>query len=187
MVTLVKFIGNVIHMDKMILAVFTDRTHAEEAVNTLQTHGISSENISVITKENKVEETSSVARDVADGTVGGAVTGGAIGGLAGLLAGAGVIPALAGLLIGGPIAVALGATGVAAVAISGVVTGSLAGGFIGALTSLGLSEDDAKYIDETVTNGGVVVAVPSNVEMDDKVRDVLSSHHAAKITTVHGK
>lgn len=174
-----------VSMDKMILAAFADRDHADAAVGDLSEAGFEPSDISVITKEDK-SGAKDMADNTAEGAASGATTGAALGGLAGLLAGAGVFPALAGLFIGGPIAAALGLGGIAATAVSGAVTGGLAGGLIGALTGMGVSEETAKSYDEVVNKGGVVVGVPAR-DGDTDARDILESHNATDITEVEIK
>jgi uncharacterized membrane protein len=158
-------------MAKMVIAAFDDREMADKAVTELEEAGFDSEDLSVITRENQEQAVENATDDsehpVAEGAVGGASTGAVIGGLAGLLVGAGALPALGGLLIGGPIAAALGLTGLAATAVSGAVTGAAAGGLIGGLTKLGLSEDRARAYGEAVQEGGILLIVP--VEADETI------------------
>lgn len=171
------------YMSYMLLASFADRDNAGRAVDALEASGFEAKDISVITKDTGIPKDSSVAANMADGAAEGAVTGSVVGGLAGLLAGAGVIPALAGLLIGGPIAAALGATGIAAATISGAVTGAVAGGLIGALTGIGVSEEDARYYDKTVNEGGMLVAVPVDGD-GEEAREILETAGAGRISSV---
>jgi uncharacterized membrane protein len=172
-------------MDKMILGAFSDRDSADAAVEELQESGFEPSDMSIITKEDK-HAAQDLADNTAEGAASGATTGGLIGGLAGLLAGAGIFPALAGLFIGGPIAAALGLTGVAAATASGAVTGAIAGGLVGALTGIGVSEETAQSYDEIVNAGGVVVGVPAR-EGDGEARSILKSHGAEDITEVEIK
>ncbi len=154
-------------MSTMLMAGYDQQEDADEAISGLEEAGFSAKDISVITVEDD-SDAKDMAEDVAGGAVSGATTGGVVGGLAGLLAGAGVIPALAGFLIGGPVAAAIGATGVAATAVSGAVTGAAAGGLIGALTGLGVSSEDAKTYEDLVKQGGVLLGV---TVPDDKVEE----------------
>lgn len=170
-------------MSKTIIAAFANRVDAEEAVDELEANGYTPKDISVITKDHKTTG-EDMGEAVADGAVSGAATGSAIGGLAGLLAGAGVLPALAGLLIGGPIAAALGATGVVATTISGAVTGAVAGGFIGALTNLGLSEEEARSYSEAIESGGYIIAVPEKLEGASEAAGILRDHGATHVRTI---
>jgi hypothetical protein len=170
-------------MERMFIAAFTDIDRADRALGELSSHGYDAKNVSVITKESRLRpaKAQSAAERTASGLMGGAVTGGAIGGLAGLLAGAGVFPALAGFLIGGPVAVALGLTGIAAVAASGAVTGAVAGGLIGALTKLGLSPADAEYYNEVVNGEGILLIVPFEHGGKAEARLILEANQAEKI------
>jgi hypothetical protein len=181
-------------MANIIMAAFDDRDDAGNAITELEDMGVDADDISVIASTNAKDVNRAAAAasnaddagtDMAEGAVGGATTGGAIGGLAGLLAGAGVFPALAGLLIGGPIAAALGLTGVAATTVSGAVTGAVAGGLIGALTGLGVSEEDAQAYEETIKSGGLVLAVPADTINGKDPRDVLEGHNAMSVSEVN--
>jgi uncharacterized membrane protein len=171
-------------MEKMMFAAFTDHAEADQAIAELHTLGYSAKDISVITKENQKEEGKHLGESTASGAVSGATTGGVIGGVAGLLTGAGIFPALAGLLIGGPITAALGLTGIAAATLSGVVTGVVAGGLIGALTGIGLSKDDAHYYNDTVNNGGILIAIPLMDRDEANVKSVLTDFGAQQIREV---
>lgn len=170
-------------MDRMFIAAFTDLDRADRALGELSSHGYEAKDVSVITKESQLRpvRAQSAAERTATGLMGGAVTGGTIGGLAGLLAGAGVFPALAGFLIGGPVAAALGLTGMAAVAASGAVTGAVAGGLLGALTRLGLSESDAEYYNEVVDREGILLIVPFAHGGKAEARMILEANKADRI------
>lgn len=172
-------------MAQMIIAAFDERDMADKAVTELEEAGFDSEEMSVIVREAEETDTGDDGSPVAEGTVGGATTGAVVGGLAGLLIGAGVLPALGGLLIGGPIAAALGLSGVAATAVSGAVTGAAAGGLIGALTGLGLPEDRARFYNETVQEGGVLIVVPVEAEEVTEVQGLLKDCGAVEMDTLN--
>lgn len=177
-------------MSKMILASFSDDRDADRAVSELESEGFDPSQISLITQKTDGSDDASEkdSNVVAEGAATGAGTGAAVGGLAGLLAGAGLIPAITGLLIGGPIAAALGATGVVATAISGAATGAVAGGLIGAVTNLGVSEEIARSYDEVVQSGGIILGVPigKSGEHTAKAESILTSNNAKDITEVSG-
>jgi uncharacterized membrane protein len=170
----------------MVMAGFDGQAAADRAISKLEDSGFSPHDISVITTEDK-SGAEDMANDAAAGAVSGATTGGVIGGLAGLLAGAGVVPALAGFLIGGPVAAALGATGVAATAISGAVTGAAAGGLIGALTSMGVSEESARSYDELVQRGGVILGVTVPEDKKEETRAMFEAAGATRVDDVMAK
>ncbi|HEY1074475.1 MAG TPA: PRC-barrel domain-containing protein [Patescibacteria group bacterium] len=167
-------------MEKNLLALFDTESQADSAVIELSRRGYRTENMSVIasnsTRSNWVDSDTPEDR-VTEGVASGA----ALGGLAGLLAGAGVVPALAGILIGGPFAAALGLTGLAAATVSGAITGGMAGGLVGALSNFGLSEADANEFSEGVNRGGVVVALPVTEKTQDEVTQVLQDAGARKV------
>ena len=121
---------------------------------------------------------------VAEGTVSGAATGGVLGALAGLLVATGVIPGLGAILIGGPIAIALGLTGAAATTVSGAATGLIAGGILGALASLGLSDEDARVYEDTIKEGGILLAVPARLGEENEVSGMLEQGGANQIKTI---
>jgi hypothetical protein len=174
-------------MAQMVLGIFTDRDHANMAVDELQSQGYDAEDISIVTRGG-VEEVSDndTGNNVAEGAVSGATTGGVIGGIAGLLIGVGAltIPGIGALLIGGPLAAALGLTGAAATTASGALTGALAGGLVGALVGLGVPEETAKVYEERIKSGGVLVAVATEGDDEAEVKGILEDHHADEIRTV---
>lgn len=147
-------------MSQLVLGAFKDQDSADQAIRELEQSGYDRKQISIISKSDKYEaEGYGTAGDMAENTVAGATTGAAVGGLAGLLAGTGILPALTGFFIGGPIGAALGLTGAAAATVSGAATGAVAGGLIGALSSLGLNKETAESYERTVNEGGVVVGI----------------------------
>ncbi len=97
--------------------------------------------------------------------------------------GAIAIPGIGGLLIGGPLAAALGLTGAAAATVSGAVTGALAGGLVGGLVGLGVPEETAKVYENRIREGGVLIAVAAR-EGDDEAHAVLEEHGADEIRNV---
>jgi uncharacterized membrane protein len=172
-----------VYMAKVVMAAFRDSDTANNAVVALEEKGYDSHDLSVISKENK-SEANDVIANTTEGAASGATTGAAVGGLTGLLAGAGIIPAIAGLFIGGPIAAVLGATGIAATTISGAVTGAAAGGLLGALMGLGVSEDVARSYETTVNEGGIILAVPvrdSDNESPRLTLEELGAHDVSEV------
>ena len=172
-------------MQQLLIAAFPDRTHADRVFAELENHGYTAQDLSVISKADATTHVEHTATgDAAAGAAGGVATGSVLGGLAGFLAGAGVFPALAGLLIGGPIAAALGLTGIAAATVSGALTGAAAGGLIGALMNLGLTRTEAEYYDETINAGGLLMAIPVTEATEAEARALLVANHAQQIKLV---
>lgn len=175
-----------------VIGIFSDRDNANEALKNLQDKaGIDSDNISVAVQQDKFgKELESYEGDEVDtaseGALEGAATGGVIGGLIGLLAGltAFTIPGLGAILIGGPLAAALGLTGTVATTVSGAVTGALAGGLVGALVNLGVPEEEATIYERRIKEGDILLAVDvEDAETEDKVRDIMASSNAEEISS----
>lgn len=118
--------------------------------------GLSSDDISILSND---------AGDLARDAARGAEIGGAVGGGAGLLAGLAALP-IPGI---GPVVAAGWIFGTLAV---GATAGAAAGSLIGAMTSAGLSDDEAHFFAETVRRGGAVVSVQ------------ISDSHAAAIEKI---
>jgi hypothetical protein len=159
-------------MDKTVIGIFEPTTNTEHLINDLQADGYNPRDVSIVMRDrNDVEGMhETTGAEVLGDTAGGLATGAVVGGIMGLLA-AIAIPGVGGILVGGPIAAALGLTGVAATAASGAVTGAIAGGLIGALMGLGLPREEAERYQERIKEGAILVAVPAS---DAGVLDVES-------------
>ncbi len=136
---------------KTVTGLFDDYSDASAAVSALESAGVPSKDISIVSNnaDNRHADTSNAT----EGAGTGAGIGAAVGGAGGLLTGLGLM-AIPGV---GPVVAAgwLAATAVGAVA--GAVAGGATGGIIGALTSSGVSEDDAHVYAEGVRRGGSLV------------------------------
>lgn len=168
---------------KNIIGLFKHEYEADAAIVALQRAGFGSNNLgaiapnSVVQKVNRQEdvEQGSIQADDKLGASGGA----AIGGLMGLLLGLGavVIPGIGPVLAAGTIASALGLTA----ASTGM--GLIAGGLLGALTSLGISEEEAQAYDEGVKQGGILVVVAAEEAQAAQVREIMGQHGAVEVNT----
>lgn len=175
-------------MKKTIIGVFINKIDAEEAIAELEVHGFNPRDMSIVMKDARTGEEieQNTGANMAGGAVTGVTTGGVIGGLAGLLVGIGAItiPGIGGLFIAGPLASALGLTGVAATTVSGAATGALAGGIIGALMGLGIPEDQAKEYEESIREGAILLAIPATSSNQNIVYEIIESHGADQIRTI---
>ncbi len=145
-------------MVRTVTRSYDDIADAETAVSRLEAAGVQSEDISIIGYR-----TEQVA---ADAKHGGEV-GGVVGGGAGLLGGLAALP-IPGV---GP---AFAAGWILSSMAVGAAAGVAAGNLIGAMTSTGLSDDEAHYFAETIRRGGVVVSVrtpESHVLIIKKIMD----------------
>jgi hypothetical protein len=115
-----------------IIAQYPNNTAAQNAYDSLVASGLSKEHISVasrqpdtIPKHMSGKDDSDIAADVTGGTTTGTFTGAAVGFLIG--AAALIIPGFGGLLISGPLAVAIGGSLAANTAVGAAIGGL--GGF----------------------------------------------------------
>ena len=143
---------------KNIVGVYQSEQEAIAAIEDLIKWGYDRSEISVIGKDHNhvdtvTEETGTAVEDTA---ATGALTGGALGGATGLLAGLGAlaIPGIGPIVAAGPIAAS----------IMGAITGAGVGGLAGALIGLGIPDDDAKYYQESVEDGKILVLVDKRAE-----------------------
>ncbi len=173
-------------MNKVIVGIFNNQTNAENAIKELKSIGYSGDDISIIAREtDEVKQLrQSTGGNVADGAVQGSVAGAGIGALAGLLIGALALPVLGGLLIGGPIAAAMGLTGAAATTVSGAVTGGLAGGLVGALVSMGISQADAQKYAQRIESGQILLGVKVAETSDNLPHNIFNANGAEEVRVV---
>lgn len=168
--------------DRIASAVFDSRDEAERALSELRTAGIDNEAISIIGKSESgdgdgINEDDDGANG--SGAVKGAIMGGGAGALLGLAALA--IPGVGPLAAAGAIA-ASAAPGAAGI---GAALGATAGGISGLLSNEGVDEDDAKYYESSINDGGYFIGVhtdKSNLPAAE-VREILyrsGGHSAAR-------
>ncbi len=136
---------------KTVTGLFDDYTDASAAVGALESAGIPSKDISLVSNnaDKRHGEQFNAGEDAGKGAGIGAVVGGA----GGLLTGLGLM-AIPGV---GPVVAAGWLAATAAGAVAGAVAGGAAGGLIGAMTNSGVSEDDAHVYAEGIRRGGTLV------------------------------
>lgn len=169
-------------MTKTLFGVFADSENADRALQELIDGGYNPKDISIVMRGNGSSNLGKGAK-VAQKTIAGAAEGVAIGGLAGLVIAA-VVPGAGALLIGGPIAAALGIVGPAAATIAGATTGAIAGGVIGALVDLGLSAAEAEAYESQINAGAVLIAVPIALGDEEVVREIFNDYHASDVKMI---
>jgi hypothetical protein len=175
--------------DRIASAVFDTREEAERALTELRSAGFREDSISIIGRHGEQTDTSTGidddgdAGDKAGGAAKGAIGGAVVGGLLGVAALA--IPGVGPLAAAG--AIASGAIpGAAAI---GAGAGAIAGGLSGLLANHGVDDEDAKYYEERINNGGYFLSVDgsgdSNVPLSD-AQDILyrtGGHSASRQRT----
>ena len=144
---------------RTVTGLFDDYADASAAVGELETAGVRSDDISIVSNNADQRHGDSNAAEGA-GTAAG--IGAVVGGAGGLLTGLGLM-AIPGV---GPVVAAGWLVATAAGAAAGAVAGGAAGGIIGGLTSSGVPERDAHFYAEGVRRGGTLVTA--------KVEDALA-------------
>lgn len=133
---------------KIVSGLFDRRDTATKVVSDLEAAGIPASDISIVYPEREHDDRA------ADGAGIGAGLGAAVGGAGGLLAGLGML-AIPGV---GPVVAAGWLAATAAGAVGGALVGGAAGGIVGAMTSSGVSEEDAHLYAEGVRRGSTLVS-----------------------------
>lgn len=169
---------------KTIIATYANADNANKAIEALHGIGLTNEEISVMTLDSQAqgELPGSEVAKATDNAAHGALQGAKLGLVGGLLVGVAAltIPGLGPLLAVGPLASALGVTGVLGTAVTGAGIGTAVGGIGAMVTSLvkmGLAETEATAIDADLRAGAVVVSVH-----EAPGRDVTSALNAGSPT-----
>lgn len=143
-----------------VVGVFTDREHAQAAIAQLKDAGFRDDQLGVVSHDARVAEGSayppspnrweSQSEDTpVEGGIAGAMVGAGVGGLWVIGMAAGIIPGVGSLIAGGLLANLL----------AGAAAGAAAGGLVGALVDLGMSEEDAKQVEDEVRAGRTILTV----------------------------
>lgn len=164
---------------RTVAAVFRDWNDATRAVGKLQDVGFDDDQIGIARLDTesgnlRQESVSGEKKDDGEKVAGGIAAGAAVGGVAGLLAALAslAIPGVGPIVAGGMLATTFGTAAGTAIAGAGVGAGigAAAGGLIGALTSLGLSEDEARWYESGMRSGGTLVTVRAGARADEAIR-----------------
>jgi hypothetical protein len=159
-----------------VVGVFTDRRHAEVAMDALRHAPFPAEDIGFLspTGAGTADETPTarIEHKAESGAVAGAVTGGAIGVVAGAVA-VGLIPGIGQVIAGGALLGVLGA------AAAGAALGTYLGPFIGMKN---VNDDLARRVERELSGGRTVVTVHAG-DRTEKAMDILRDHGAV---SVHG-
>jgi hypothetical protein len=161
-------------MAKVVYGIYTDRMHAEEAIDAMRTAGFRPEDISVLLPENVgtkdigYEKHTKAPEHAAVGGAAGGVVGGALGWLVGI--GALAIPGLGPIVAAGPVLAAM----------AGFGAGSVLGGLTGALTGMGIPEYEAKRYEGRIRSGGSLVSVHCDSDVWTKRAKEMLAHTGAE-------
>jgi hypothetical protein len=159
----------------LVTGMFTSRLAAEqEATEELMRAGHSSDDISLLMSETTQGREFGVkkATKAPEGAAAGATIGGVLGAVAGGLAAVGTlaIPGLS-LVAAGPIIGAL----------AGLGAGAATGGLSGALIGLGLPEHEARFFNDEIQKGGILVGVYTHSDRAKGAREILDAAGAEQV------
>ncbi|MDD4600951.1 MAG: general stress protein [Negativicutes bacterium] len=158
---------------KAVIGIFNSRQDAEKAVSQLRNNGFNTEEINIVSKNDKQnkDESKTYDDDISDG----ALTGGTLGGIGGLLLGAGVVASVGAMAIPGigPII----ASGPIAAAIGGAVAGGVAGGLI----DWGIPAEASQRYEKSVAKGGILAVIRTNAGKVDTAAQILRQYGATDI------
>lgn len=141
-------------------AVFDSHTEAERAVSELRSAGVRDSDISIIAQHDGKNTSTDGAGEKTGDFVSKAALGAGAGALLGVAALA--IPGIGPFVAAGAIA----ESAIGGAALTGTALGAAAGGLGSLLTKHGVSDDDARYYEDRVNNGGVFVSVDDSATSD---------------------
>jgi Protein of unknown function (DUF3341) len=162
-----------------VFGIYRTTTEVDNAVESLQSAGFRTEDISVLFPENEGTKDFAMKKNTKapEGATTGAGTGAVLGGSLGLLAGIGAlaIPGVGPFIAAGPIMATLAGAGV----------GGTVGGIAGALIGMGIPEFEAKRYEGQIKDGGILLSVHSdNSEWTSKAKKMLESTGAHDISSL---
>lgn len=161
---------------RTVTGLFESYDDASRAVSQLETTGVPSSDISIVSHESS-RSTTEHDTNAAEGAGTGAGLGAVAGGAGGLLAGLGML-AIPGV---GPVVAAGWLAATAAGAAAGAVAGGAAGGIIGAMIESGVSEEDAHLYAEGLRRGGTMVVAKVDESRILEAEDILQSANRVDI------
>ena len=153
----------------MVVGVFDDPERAERALNGLRDAGFAPGDVGVVSRPSQAEAEAPPDVEAAPRVdeTSGILTGGMLGGVAGWLVGLTTlaVPGVGPLLAAGPL--------VAAVSGSGL--GAAAGGLIGHFVAQGHEHDEARWYEEQVRSGHILLTVRSQ-DRSNEARIIMSQN-----------
>ncbi len=182
-------------MAGMMVGMFDSFDDADRALRDLRDAGFEVEDMEVGggRRQREVREAgrrggmTTVRRDRTGNIGNGVITGAIVGGLAGLIYGmvASLVPGLGSILFVGPIAGALGLTGIGAVTVTGMVLGAAIGGLVGTLERTGeVSEEVGTYYNEEVRGEDVLLMVPVADGRSSEVERIMNRNGVGQVRMV---
>jgi uncharacterized membrane protein len=161
-------------------AVFDSHAEADRAVTELRSAGVRDSDISIVAQHDGKNTSTDGAGEKTGDFVSKAALGAGAGALLGVAALA--IPGVGPLVAAGAIA----ESAIGGAALTGTAIGAAAGGLTSLLTKHGISDEDARYYEDRVNQGGVFVSVDSSATVDrERVSEIL--HRAGGHNSSRGR
>jgi hypothetical protein len=163
-----------VFVSSLVTALFPSRATAERAIDDLGSAGFTHDDISMLMsdttrgREFGVKEANKAPEGAATGATLGGVIGAVVAGLAAV--GTLAIPGLA-LVAAGPVVATL----------AGLGAGAAAGGLTGALVGLGIPEHEAKFYDEKIRKGGILLGVYAHDDRKKQAKQILEAAGAERV------
>jgi hypothetical protein len=161
-------------MSTLVTGIFTERADAERGTEELIKAGFGPSDVSLLMSETTQGREFGIKKSTKapEGTATGATIGGVLGAIAGSLAAVGsiTIPGVA-LVAAGPVVAAL----------AGLGAGATAGGLTGALIGLGVPEHEAKFYQDEIHNGRILVGVYAHKDRIGLAKEILEDSGAEKV------
>lgn len=156
------------------VGVFTDFTHAEWAIEELQSSGFESDRIGFIADDPEKMEVPLVesGTNAGKGAAVGVTLGSVLGAILGLAVAEAVLPVAGPVIVGGLLVAAFG----------GAVAGGASGGIFGSLIGLNVPEHEARYFEQQFHSGRSLVTV---VAGDRYAEAVAILHRVAQLPEHH--
>jgi uncharacterized protein (TIGR02271 family) len=133
-----------------VVGLFRSQPDAERAIRDLKASAFADHQIGVLMQDPEAgrQLAADTGTKAGEGAKAGAIGGGLLGGLVGLL-GAIAIPGIGPIVAGGALASTLAGAGI----------GAAAGGLLGALMGMGIPEEEARYYESGLKEGGILITV----------------------------
>ncbi|MGA8149619.1 MAG: hypothetical protein WB952_01485 [Terriglobales bacterium] len=161
-----------------VTGVFVSQSHAERAVKTLQSTGVSSDKITLLTPGTIQSEAKSPPVDAGEQPGMGKVIGAVVGAASGVSGGSLLVAMLPGV---GPVT-AIGLLGAAIFGAAGAGVGAVAGGSLENLATEGLPEDEIFVYEDALRKGrSVVMVLADNAATSAHIGDLLTAEGAESI------
>lgn len=129
------------------VGVFHQKSAAEHALDALRSVGMENSRLAY-SDSTTAQMLTDTSQHVSTAGISGGLIGTVLGAFAGLAVSYNVLPGLSNLIVAGPVATALGLTGIAATTVAGAVTGLVLGAIIGIIAGMATARPKRAETDE---------------------------------------